>query len=309
MRGRDFMKSSDLGRSWRTAAVDAVGAPVTQRAAALGDDARKFFVPTNDGIYFWDSSGAKAKDIGWGLPSGLVHETAYDPRGDALYAATDRGVFQLLYPETTVFLRVNGENMARKEEEVFAYFSQEPSVLELQQAAMRYAEVHPEKILEWRRGASLKPWIPALSVSHDWGTNRTVDIDRGGTGDVDRFIMGPDEEGNDFGVDVSWDLSEILWNPDQALIDNRSKLMVQLRDDLLSRLNHLYFARRRLQIESALSPSKDLASQLERELQIQEYTAGLDALTGGYLSKALANGAPGTRAPDTSQEKNDGKGL
>ena len=77
------------------------------------------------------------------------------------------------------------------------------------------------------------------------------------------------------------------WNNDQTLIDVRSKLMVQLRDDLLDEVTHLYFERRRLQIELLQNPPKDVNEFIERKLRLQELTADIDAMTGGYLSQEI----------------------
>jgi hypothetical protein len=52
----------------------------------------------------------------------------------------------------------------------------------------------------------------------------------------------------------------------------------------LSQLNHLYFSRRRIQIAMLIEGSAGLDKEIDRRLQIAEYTAGLDALTGGYFS-------------------------
>ena len=41
-------------------------------------------------------------------------------------------------------------------------FAGEPSYGSIQQAAMRYAEVHPDKIAAWRRGASLRAFLPKV---------------------------------------------------------------------------------------------------------------------------------------------------
>ncbi len=48
-----------------------------------------------------------------------------------------------------------------------ALFADEPSYKEIQQAAMRYAEVHPEKIASWRRGASLRAFLPKVTFQYD----------------------------------------------------------------------------------------------------------------------------------------------
>jgi hypothetical protein len=63
--------------------------------------------------------------------------------------------------------------------------------------------------------------------------------------------------------------------------------MVQLRDDILDEITRTYFERRRLQLETCLSPSLDLKKKLQNELRIQELTADLDALTGGDFTARL----------------------
>ena len=68
-----------------------------------------------------------------------------------------------------------------------------------------------------------------------------------------------------------------------------SYLVVQLRDDVLDEVTRLYFERRRLQINLFLDPPKELKDKIEKDLRLQELTAGVDALTGGYLSGALQN--------------------
>jgi len=114
-----------------------------------------------------------------------------------------------------------------------------------------------------------------------------VDIDRGGTNDPDRFIAGPKDLSEDRYATLSWDVGDLIYNSDQTSIDTRSKLMVELRNDVLNEVTHLYFERRRLQIETLMVPMKDLPLNLEREIRLQELTAGIDALTGGYLSSKL----------------------
>ncbi|MDP8237307.1 MAG: hypothetical protein P9M08_13070 [Candidatus Erginobacter occultus] len=56
-----------------------------------------------------------------------------------------------------------------------ALFAHEPSYQEVQQVAMRYAEVHPEKIASWRSGASLRAFLPRVDYDYDW--RNTVESD------------------------------------------------------------------------------------------------------------------------------------
>ncbi|MGB2705644.1 MAG: hypothetical protein WBC74_02140 [Candidatus Omnitrophota bacterium] len=73
----------------------------------------------------------------------------------------------------------------------------------------------------------------------------------------------------------------------QTTIDIRSKLMVQLRDDIVDEVNRSYFERRRVQIELLTDPPSALPEILKKRLRIQELTATLDGLTGSRFSKAL----------------------
>ncbi|MDP1852882.1 MAG: hypothetical protein Q8L26_01545 [Candidatus Omnitrophota bacterium] len=63
--------------------------------------------------------------------------------------------------------------------------------------------------------------------------------------------------------------------------------MVELRDDILNEVTRLYYERRRLQAEIFLSPPDEPRIKIEKELRLQELTASIDGLTGGYLSGQL----------------------
>lgn len=65
--------------------------------------------------------------------------------------------------------------------------------------------------------------------------------------------------------------------------------MVELRDDILDQVNKLYFERLRLKMELASLSIEDLKKRNEKELKLQELTASLDALTGGYFSHQIAS--------------------
>lgn len=143
----------------------------------------------------------------------------------------------------------------------------------MQLAGIRYAEVYPEKIEDWRKKAKVMAMLPEVSVDYD----KTV-YTYGGD-----FLIGP----YDWGVNFKWDLADLVWNPSQTSIDVRSKLMVQLRDDIMNEITRTYFERRRLLVERHFSPPSDERLKIETELRIQELTADLDALTGGYFSEQV----------------------
>ena len=51
-------------------------------------------------------------------------------------------------------------------EDLQPYFQAEPTWVEVQTAASRWAEVHPDKIAGWRRGASLRAFLPRISLAY-----------------------------------------------------------------------------------------------------------------------------------------------
>ena len=248
-----------------------------------------FYAATSRGIFQWDTANGLFKDLSDGLPSEDVRTLYYHSLSGDLYAATRQGVYRFPKPELRLLDNAAGGRPELKD--VLGRFDHEPTVLEVQQAAIRYAEVYPEKIEAWRKAAMKKAMLPTVSLTADQGVDHNVDIDRGGTGDADRFITGPSETNRDWHMGVSWDLGDLIWNDDQTSIDTRSKLMVELRGDILNEVTHLYFERRRLQMEMFLHPSKELPLQIETDLKLQELTADIDALTGGFLSARTGEGS------------------
>ncbi|MDD5072652.1 MAG: hypothetical protein PHO67_03110 [Candidatus Omnitrophica bacterium] len=161
----------------------------------------------------------------------------------------------------------------------------EPSILELQRAAIKYAEVSPDKIVNLRRLAALKALMPEISVGYDTDIYRTISTatSNGRT----NFFIGPDDEARGWDVSASWDLGDLVYNTAQTSIDSRSKLMVELRNDIMEALNTAYFERKKLQKQLIRITDKESPSYTERELRIEELTATIDGLTGGYLSRKL----------------------
>jgi len=241
-------------------------------------------VATAEGIYQY----AEEEGQWHRLRKGLLSERGrfLAPSQERLWAVVEEGLY--------IGREINYSYGLEPDQEVREFldtFSHEPTIHEIQKAAIQYAEVHPEKILVWRRAASRKAWLPDVSTGIDMDIDRNVELDRGGTGDPDAFIIGPDERKFNWDVSMSWDLGELIWNDDQTSIDVRSRLMVQLRDDVLDEVTRLYFERRRLQVTLLMDPPVSFTEKVEQDLRLQELTADIDALTGGYLSEVLARRA------------------
>jgi len=101
------------------------------------------------------------------------------------------------------------------------------------------------------------------------------------------MFNGPQDRTEGWDLNLSWDLADLIWNNAQTTIDIRSKLMVQLRDDIVDEVTRAYFERRRLQIELVTDPPNAMPKLLKTRLRIQELTATLDGLTGSQFSEAI----------------------
>lgn len=177
----------------------------------------------------------------------------------------------------------NSDNQWHKRAEV--------SLKEVHEMAIEYAEVSPEKIKSWRHAASWKAILPKLSLSYSESYDDNIELYKSSSAYY--VASGPREKGDDWGVDLSWDLSDLIWNESQTSIDVRSKLMVQLRDDILEEVTRLYFERKKVLMEldamKAAVAENTKGKILEKRLRVEELTGYIDALTGGAFSKALRN--------------------
>lgn len=212
---------------------------------------------------------------------------------------------------------------------VLGQFSHEPTVQEIQEVAMRFAEVHPDIIEGWRKGAKYRALLPKFKINYDYNKQKTIgekegqseeiqreDNDTSGIEDkiVDSPITGIEitetvessseskyklqtgsssEQAdarryeNNYSFTFEWELGDFLFNPDQVRISDESRDLVELRNDVLEEVTQFYFQRRQLQIDLLLSPAEELRERLRLELQLQEVTANIDYLTGGYLTQRL----------------------
>lgn len=185
---------------------------------------------------------------------------------------------------------------------VLAQFDHEPSVLEVQEAASRYALVHPEVYDTWLSRAA---WSNALPKKLRGEVQHTVDDDVNvrtaalSTSDSITETLDSDAQLR-FKVYAEWDLSRLLFAPDEYRAAKELSKIVTRREDLLTTINKLYFARRQLQAMAVLTPVTNANKAVKQELQLAGLTADLDALTGGWFSKAVdrAQQARATRSID-----------
>ncbi|MGB2660779.1 MAG: hypothetical protein WBD04_00115, partial [Candidatus Omnitrophota bacterium] len=137
----------------------------------------------------------------------------------------------------------------------------------------------------WRAGARWKALLPKFSFGVSESKDDKVEIYTSSTRSY--HYTAPSEIDSGWDIDLTWDLSDLVWNDVQTNIDIRSKLMVQLRDEILEDVTRLYFERKRLLAELSETGPEDTQKLREKRLRAEELTAHIDALTGGRFSDAL----------------------
>lgn len=273
-----IFQSNDSGVTWEN-----ISDPTLAVKGVLVDEFSRIFAFDDKGVFEYQSG--LWHDISFGLFA-QVRRLAYGQR--KIYAATDKGLFILRLEEV--------KNYSFTENPLQDYLKEVPDISKVQQAALEYAEVQPEKIINWRRQAAKKALLPKLQISMDFDRNRSSSSSIWGTygsnGTPGRYFVGPDDEtrylNKNWAISLSWDLGEIIWNNDQTSIDVRSRLMVELRDDILNEVTKLYFERIKTKMELENLGLTEKKKRMEKTLRLNELTAYLDALTGGYFSKELA---------------------
>ena len=297
---KGLLLSTDNGMTWQPVgssanllkSVTALVLPQTDLAATARDEGYPLpYYPTvlsDIGIFQWQ--GSAWQPLYRGLPTKRINDLTL--ANDTLYAATDQGLFlwvknaSLPHQEPAVVLKPEPLSYDAIEQR----FVSEPSIQTVHQWAIRYAEVNKEKIDEWRKQARKRAWLPGLNigldVDRDWSRSDSL----WGSGTNGRHHQGPDDDsygkGVSWGISMSWDLADLVWSSDQPSIDSRSKLMVELREDIIGQVTRIYFERRRLQIE-LLMEELTKESTLNSQMRIAELTALIDGFTGGRFSDAI----------------------
>ncbi|MDD5565424.1 MAG: hypothetical protein PHG31_00815 [Candidatus Omnitrophica bacterium] len=274
---RGVYVSLDKGKTWSRVPSHGL---LDQDVQFLLHKKSQLFAVTRSGIFLFREK--RWEEISWRLVTKKVNCIAMNGTG-VLYAACQEGIFKA----------VLGEPPDDQEAGFLSgYLKQEPCIKQVQQAAMQYAEVEPEKILRWREQAQRKGWLPKITFGLN---NDNADLWHWETGSTTKSEDDALRRGRDsieWDISVSWDLSELIWNNDQTSIDVRSRLTTQLRDDVLDSVTKLYFERLRVKIDMDSLSLGDRKKRLEKELRIAELTASLDALTGGYFSNSISRPKP-----------------
>lgn len=289
-------------------------------------DPQELFLATTSGVFRSCDGGRRWEPLPKsGLQSSEVLQLAYSKKKNCLYAATPHGVYAfdagkqkwtcffegLARGRTQSMTVLNEEKLLaitedgfvqyplgpfgpetgpilapyQPPEEALALFKEllalEPSPREVHKRVIRYADVSNDKIKRWHAASRLAGFLPTFSFGKNLDRSTSISTYSG------KYITGPEDTSKGWDADVSWDLGDMVYSSDQTSIDSREKMMVELRNDLLSEATRIYYERRRLQIELVFTPPVSEQEHLENLLRMDELTSLLDGMTDGFFSERL----------------------
>jgi photosystem II stability/assembly factor-like uncharacterized protein len=275
-------QSRDSGHRWEPLPRSGLQSAVILQLAHSGKTGA-LYAATPRGIYAYDARVQK-----WtGLFEGLARDRTQGIavlNEEKLIAITDEGFVQ--YPLET-FVPETGPALAlyQPTEETLALFKEllalEPSAREVHKRVIRYANVSNGKINRWHTESRLAGFLPTFSFGKNLDRNASISTYSG------KYITGPEDVSKGWDADVSWDLGDTIYSSDQTSIDSREKMMVELRNDLLSEATRIYYERRRLQVDLVFTPPVSEQEHLENLLRLDELTTLLDGMTDGFFVKKL----------------------
>ena len=255
--------SSDAGSTWSKFNANGL---LTQSVRFLlaAPDKPNMYAATYRGIFEYQND--KWRELYRGIFSKNIRNLSIDAGGN-LWAATDQSVFKT----TPIKLGFSAKIFSNADIHI-----EEPTIVELQKAVIQYADVvDPKKIDHMRLGARLKYLLPSVDVDY----SRSVY----GASSSGKVLIGP----LDWTLGLSWDVGDLIWSTEQRYIDGHAEDMIELRDDLLDKVTRYYFEWKRLKLGLLATVPQDEQEMQEKELRLEELTAYIDALTGGYFSQAI----------------------
>jgi hypothetical protein len=166
--------------------------------------------------------------------------------------------------------------------------SREPSIREVQQAALAHYQLEPERIRGMTSLARVKGLVPEI----DAGVDSTLGHNYLNTQDA-LYPSFPYKERQAGSSDQTvwhvrgvWDLSRVVFNPEQLDI----RTLGSLQETLIREVTTTYFSRRRVLANLVLSPPDDEEELYFDQLRLDEMTATLDSFTGGKFAERAVRG-------------------
>jgi hypothetical protein len=310
--GPSLLLSSDQGRQWRT-----IETPAGVTIAAVAATAHRLWLATNAGLFYSSARGEPASRpeasaeavtgqarrrrvavswLSW-LPQVSLRATAISgPQGRQLEALafatipldpqrlpiTAAAIEETIAPPLPSVRPTDGLPDLRDPDRHCLVLAK--------RRAVELAMSEPERAVSYVTRAGRAAWLPELRVLVSRRYGRSESLDVGTSSTALASPLGIDTV-NDIRYEAraTWDLARLVFSAEELAAQNQAMHMAELRRDIESTVNRLYFERRRLALEVG-GPDGSA-----RRLRGSEISAELDSLTGGSFGTCVGDSHPGGR--------------
>ena len=266
-------KSADGGEAWERFSLRGMGDYAVRSIAQTPQREGVFYAATDRGLFEVDIEAGEATELYAGLTTSDIRDVTAAPDGN-LFLASRRGAFQS-----------DARRVAMEVDLIDpVYLEEGPPIKEVQEAAMRYNHLHPQRVEGWFEDIDRSAWYPDFQFTYRQDEEEDV---RHGSSDFwrDYYYTDPPDDYY-WQVRLDWDFSEIIWNSEHRSVASTARMLQRERNDLLEEVNRIYYERRRL-LRGLEAEDIDPADAAQDQLRIEELTARLDAYTGGLFSRRL----------------------
>jgi hypothetical protein len=318
--GPKLLASVDQGRQWVVLATPA-GAELVDVAAS----SHHLWIATRDGLFASANGPApRSKTIskitstmasrrvhaGRGSPSWLswmpmpkvsVRAAATFAPGSHQLEALAFAAFPLnggtvpivtaAFPEDTVSEPEMVSPQARRSERAVDLHDPDESCLATaRRKAVALAMSEPERARSYVTRAGHAAWLPELRVlvSRRYGRSESLDVNSSSTALTSPLGI---DTVNDIRYEAraTWDLGRLVFSSEELAAQTQAMHMAELRRDIETTMNRLYFERRGLLLDT----SGGRADSVRRPLRAREIEADLDALSAGAFAACVSRQATG----------------
>jgi hypothetical protein len=152
--------------------------------------------------------------------------------------------------------------------------------------AVALAMTEPERARSYVTRAGHTAWLPELRVlvSRRYGRSESLDVSSSSTSLSSPLGI---DTVNDLRYEAraTWDLGRLIFSPEELAAQAQALHMAELRRDIETTINRLYFERRRLLV----------GITRESSIRIREVEAELDAMSADAFGACMADGAAGAQ--------------
>ena len=230
-----------------------------------------------------------------------------DQNGSKILISTGQGEILELSEKQALKLTVETKTELDSSEKknkllVKELISCEPKIQDLHKKALEFAGIPTgNEFKSYRRKARLRNFMPEMQAFVERDQQDYLSIETQGednfnsstsalTTSFDEVNINRDDNAINSGLRLSWQLGNLFYDPEINDINTSARLTANIRENLLTEITQIYYQRKELlykYLQKEFLGKEELNYQ--ESLQLEEYSAELDARTGAWFGEKLAS--------------------